>query len=376
VEPELALVKHKQLVGGGSLRIVNRALQLALASLGYGEAEAQALVGHAEAHGSLEGAPGFDPAHLPVFDCALPAGPAGRRIAPRGHLRMLAALQPLISGGISKTINLPSEATVEAIEEVLLDGWRLGLKSVTVYRDGCKGSQPVTTWREEPKSARDPGARDQGARDQGGRAATAAPPAAAPAVGPARPARRRLPDERRALTHKFSIQGHEGYVTAGLYDDGQPGEIFLVMAKEGSTISGLMDALATAVSMALQYGVPLSALVEKFSHTRFEPSGFTKNPEIPFAKSLTDYLFRWLGSRFLPPAERAALGVIERGGADRNGVERNGDLHPPAGPAPPPASAFALDQRDAPACHVCGTLMTRSGTCYRCGNCGSTSGCS
>ena len=358
VEPELALVKRKQLVGGGSLRLVNGALPLALASLGYGEAEARALVGHAEAHGTLEGAPGLAPAHLAVFDTALPASPGGRRIAPRGHLRMLAALQPLVSGGISKTVNLPHEATVESIEEILLDGWRLGLKSLTVYRDGCKGSQPITARRDEGP--------------------VAVAPASLPAA--ARPARRRLPDERRALTHKFSIQGHEGYVTAGLYDDGQPGEIFLVMAKEGSTISGLMDALATVVSMALQYGVPLAALVEKLSHTRFEPSGMTKNPEIPFAKSLTDYLFRWLGSRFLPPAERAALGVIdrdriERNGVERDGVERDGGPHPPAGPAPPAVAAFALDQRDAPACHVCGTLMTRSGTCYRCDNCGATSGC-
>ena len=349
VEPELALVKRKQLVGGGSLRIVNRALPLALASLGYGEAEARVLVDHAEAHGTLEGAPGLDPAHLAVFDTALPASPGGRRIAPRGHLRMLAALQPLVSGGISKTVNLPREATVEAVEEVLLDGWRLGLKSLTVYRDGCKASQPVTVRRQEPEAP----------------AAAEASREAAPLAE--RPARRRLPDERRALTHKFSIQGHEGYVTVGLYEDGQPGEIFLVMAKEGSTISGLMDALATAVSMALQYGVPLSALVEKFSHTRFEPSGFTRNPEIPFARSLTDYLFRWLGSRFLPPSERAALGVIDRGAAEPGALS--------AAAAPSGASAFALDQRDAPACHVCGTLMTRSGTCYRCDNCGATTGC-
>jgi ribonucleoside-diphosphate reductase alpha chain len=378
VEPELALVKHKQLVGGGSLRIVNRSLPQALRSLGYDETEAGALLQWVEQRGTLEGAPELDPQHLPVFDCALPAQAGGRQIAPRGHLRMLAALQPLISGGISKTINLPHEATVEAIEEVLLDGWRLGLKAVSVYRDGCKGSQPMTSGPATERVTAREGATALAATAAGeGEGGTAGGPlvGASGSTLAVRPPRRRLPDERRSLTHKFSIQGHEGYVTAGLYEDGQPGEIFLVMAKEGSTISGLMDALATAVSIALQYGVPLRALVEKFSHTRFEPSGMTRNPAIPYAKSITDYLFRWLGAKFLPASEHAALGIVERGGTNAPAAGHGEPAPSSAASDAGGGAALALHQQDAPPCHVCGALMTRSGTCYRCDSCGATSGC-
>jgi ribonucleoside-diphosphate reductase alpha chain len=269
---------------------------------------------------------------------------------------MLAAAQPFISGAISKTINMPEESTVDEIQQAYLEGWRLGLKAVAIYRDNCKRSQPLSTRRE-------------------GTSATAA--AAVAALAATNAGRHKLPDERRALTHKFSVNGHEGYITVGLYEDGQPGEIFLVMAKEGSTISGLMDAFATSISLALQYGVPLKALVEKFSHTRFEPSGFTKNPEIPIAKSISDYIFRWLGSKFLSTEEKQALGIILREDAT------------PAAPAPAAALAAASARQDtsgvkftvdlgadAPSCHECGAIMVRNGACYKCNNCGSTSGCS
>jgi ribonucleoside-diphosphate reductase alpha chain len=391
VEPELALVKHKQLVGGGDLRLVNGTVALALTSLGYDEPAAAAILDWLEEHGTVEGAPGLAAEHLAVFDCALTSGPGRRAIGPRGHLQMLSALQPLISGAISKTINLPHDATVEAIEEVLLDGWRLGLKALTVYRDGCKQSQPVTRKGQPQAGAGSAVVSGPAAGQPANGAATAAADVGVTAAAGTRPPRRRLPDERQSLTHKFSIQGHEGYVTVGLYEDGQPGEIFLVMAKEGSTISGLMDGLATAISIALQYGVPLAALVEKFSHTRFEPSGMTRNPEIPFARSITDYLFRWLGSRFLPPEQRQGLGLVDRSGqggtkgeAAAGGAASTANGHRPADTGAVAsaedaggltAAGIAAVQSDAPACHVCGMLMTRSGTCYRCGNCGATSGC-
>jgi ribonucleoside-diphosphate reductase alpha chain len=352
VEPELALVKHKQLVGGGSLRIANRTVPPALLSLGYDDCESAAVLAWLEEHGTVEGAPGLAAAHLPVFDGALPAAPGGRCIAPRGHLLMLAALQPLVSGAISKTINVPHDTTVEAIEGIFLDAWRLGLKAVAVYRDGCKRSQPVQAGVARARPGREP--------------AAGAPTVTAE---PLRPVRRRLPDERRAITHKLSIQGHEGYLTVGLYDDGRPGEIFLVMAKEGSTVSGLMDAVATAVSIALQHGVPLATQVEKLSHTRYEPSGFTRHRAIPYAKSLTDYVFRWLGWKFLPAAQRQALGIVE--GGDDEGGAISGQAAAAVVAAAPATPAFD----DAPACSTCGTLMTRNGSCYRCGNCGATSGC-
>jgi ribonucleoside-diphosphate reductase alpha chain len=253
-----------------------------------------------------------------------------------------------LSGAISKTVNMPADSTAEDITTAYIESWRLGLKAVAVYRDGCKRSQPLSTSKDEGKGA-----------------------AAAPAAdaGP-RPARRKLPDERRAITHKFSIAGHEGYITVGMYDDGKPGEIFLVMAKEGSTISGLMDAFATSISMSLQYGVPLETLVEKFSHVRFEPSGFTKNPEIPYAKSITDYIFRWLASKFLSTEHQEAVGVQTAAAASH---ADGAGTTPPRAAAPGPTYR---SQADAPSCHYCGSIMTRNGSCYRCANCGSTSGCS
>jgi len=344
VEPDVALVKFKKLVGGGHLKMVNGTVPLTLKNLGYGEEVRQEIVAYVEEKGTIEGAPHLSAEDLPVFDCAFQPASGDRSITPVGHLKMVAAVQPFISGAISKTINLPASTRIEEIEEIYLEGWRLGLKAVAVYRDGCKLSQPLTTSRQ-------PGQEKQ--EDAEERFAV----------------RHRLPDERHAVTHKFSIGGHEGYVTVGLYSQGQPGEIFVVMAKEGSTISGLMDAFATSISMALQYGVPLKTLVQKFSHTRFEPSGFTRNPQVPFAKSITDYIFRWLASRFLSIEEQKEVGVVLTGldAADAS------DAASPTASATAP-TAF-LQQQDAPPCHLCGQIMVRSGACYRCLGCGSTSGC-
>ena len=351
IEPDLALVKYKKLVGGGSLKIVNNTVPRALTRLGYTPQQIDDLVQHIDEHGTIEGAPGFREDHLPVFDCAFPAGPEGRSIHYSGHLRMLAAVQPFLSGSVSKTINVPNQATVADIEQAYIDAWNLGVKCVAIYRDGCKRTQPLSTQATDTK--------DETAQQ--------------------RPMRRRLPDTRHSLTHKFSIAGHEGYITVGMFEDGAPGEIFLVMSKEGSTISGLMDAFATSISLAFQYGVPLRALIDKFSHMRFEPAGFTHNTEIPIAKSVMDYIFRWLASKFLDQDERAQIGVI-----DRDGVEQaaepvtpkeaaNGHHKPMATPEEP--YYFRL-QDDAPPCSECGSLMIRNGACYKCPNCGATSGCS
>ena len=340
VEPDVALVKFKRLVGGGTLKMVNRTVLLALKRLGYEPATREEIAAHVEDKGTIEGAPHLATEDLPVFDCSFQPASGERSIAPLGHLKMLAAVQPFISGAVSKTVNLPTATRVEEIEEIYLEGWRLGLKAVAVYRDGCKLSQPLTTSQEPEEGLQERFA-----------------------------VRHRLPDERRALTHKFSIGEHEGYVTVGLYEDGRPGEIFVVMAKEGSTISGLMDAFATSVSIALQYGVPLKTLVRKFSHTRFEPSGFTRTPQVPYAKSITDYIFRWLASRFLDVEEQMEVGVV-LGIAD----PAVGAL-PVAGSEEAAENTTFLQQQDAPPCHLCGQIMVRSGTCYRCLGCGSTSGC-
>jgi ribonucleoside-diphosphate reductase alpha chain len=300
-----------------------------------------------------------------------------------GHVRMMAAVQPFISGAISKTVNMSSDATVEEIGEVYVQGWRLGLKAIAVYRDGCKRTQPLNTAASKTDDA------------VKGHRGSAASPAQAAAAQAAAPRRRKLPDERQALTHKFSVAGHEGYVTVGLYDDGTPGEIFLTMAKEGSTISGLMDAFATAISLTLQYGVPLEALVEKFSHMRFEPAGYTKNQEIPIAKSLVDYIFRWLASRFLTADLKERIGVVSREARDGEApsgqpkaevgtgavASAQGGGARPIGFALPMATVGATlisfqNSADAPSCHDCGSLMVRNGACYKCLNCGSTSGCS
>ncbi len=346
IEPDIALVKYKKLVGGGVIKIVNQSVPGVLARLAYSPAQIQEILKHIDEQETIEGAPHLLDEHLPIFDCAFPPAGGRRSIPYMGHVKMMAAVQPFLSGAISKTVNMPADSTPEDIAQAYLESWRLGLKAVAVYRDGCKRSQPLSTSREEPKAGET-----------------------------ARPLRRKLPDERRSITHKFSIAGHEGYITAGMYEDGKPGEIFLVMAKEGSTISGLMDAFATAISMALQYGVPLEALVEKFSHVRFEPSGFTKNPEVPYAKSITDYIFRWLASKFLSTEEQEDVGVRSPEGGARAEGEIPGIPRARPLPAAGVPAAFR-SQADAPSCHYCGSIMTRNGSCYRCANCGSTSGCS
>jgi len=350
VEPDIALVKYKKLVGGGLLKLVNNTVPMALRRLGYAEDAIRAIVAHVDAEETIEGAACLAPEHLPVFDCAFRAARGSRSIEWMGHVRMMGAVQPFLSGAISKTVNLPSEATVEDIVDAYLEGWRLGLKALAVYRDGSKRTQPLNAGKERE---------------------------AARAEAVARPVRRKLDDERQAVTHKFSIAGHEGYLTVGLYDDGQPGEIFLRMAKEGSTVSGLMDTIATMTSISLQYGVPLKALVDKFSHTRFEPAGFTNNPSIPIAKSVTDYVFRYLGNRFL--AGEPEVADEQETQAATVGLPAPGARAAVAGGsggAPLPSAWGIVNQADAPSCQDCGAIMIRSGTCYKCPNCGSTSGCS
>jgi ribonucleoside-diphosphate reductase alpha chain len=372
IEPDLALVKQKRLVGGGVIKIVNNTVPQALMKLGYPPEQVAQIVDYIDAEGKIEGAPGLKPEHLPVFDCSLTPMGGGRSIAWRGHLKMMAAAQPFLSGAISKTINMPEESTVEDISEAYIESWKLGLKAVAIYRDNSKRSQPLSAAgkKEDAKPAAE---------------AVAAVKAALPEV-PApeqqelfqdRARRKKLQNERSSITHKFSIGGHEGYLTVGKYEDGTPGEIFIKMAKEGSTLSGIMDAFALSVSIALQYGVPLRALVDKFVNSRFEPSGYTGNPEIRYAKSIVDYIGRWLGGKF-----------ISRDYLDADVIE---ETVAPAAAAPPvvsKASAVAkaaepeLGTRpraaidDAPSCSECGMLMTPNGSCYKCANCGSTSGCS
>jgi ribonucleoside-diphosphate reductase alpha chain len=412
IEPDIALVKYKQLAGGGMLKIVNQTVPLALRTLGYDEPTIEGILAFIDKQDTIEGAPGLKGQHLAVFDCAFKPRLGQRSIAWEAHVNMMAAAQPFISGAISKTVNMPRETTPADIAGAYVEGWRLGLKALAIYRDGSKESQPLNTSSETDKAA---------------------------AKVTAAPRRERLPDTRRSVTHKFNVGGHEGYITVGLYDDGRPGELFITMAKEGSTIGGLMDAFGTAVSMSLQYGVPLEVYVKKFSHTRFEPWGYTKNPDIPVAKSLVDYLFRWMGTEFIPgyreanrpggygdgggetgsggdtETERKPAATTASGLADGHGkakVEVNGSRgkHPggtnghatavAAKPAAKPAAAslleragvrmavdpaaspadresqFAKFQIDAPACDNCGSITVRNGNCYLCHNCGNSMGCS
>jgi ribonucleoside-diphosphate reductase alpha chain len=357
VEPDIALVKYKKLVGGGLMKIVNQTVPMALQKLGYTPQQVKEIVEHIDDHETIEGAPHLKDAHLPVFDCAFKPARGVRSIHYMGHIKMVGATQPFLSGAISKTVNVPKEATVEEIEQAYIDSWRLGAKAVSIYRDGSKRTQPLNTSRDKEKIA-----------------------AAAVEAGPRR---RRLPDERAAITHKFDIAGHEGYITVGLYEDGQPGEIFIVMAKEGSTISGFADAFAQAISYALQYGVPLQDLVDKFSHVRFEPSGMTRNPDVRFAKSIVDYIFRWMASKFLSQDAQYRVGVNNREEVVTSPEQLPLDVAAAAGAAPTGAvtsksiSSFAAmqNQEDAPPCSTCGSIMVRSGACYKCSNCGTTSGC-
>jgi len=366
IEPDIALVKYKKLVGGGVLKIVNNTVPLALQRLGYSGTEVGAVLQYIDDMETIEGAPGLKEEHLSVFDCAFKPQNGSRSIHHMGHIRMMAAAQPFLSGAISKTVNMPTTATAEEIQSAYLEAWKLGLKAIAVYRDGCKRSQPLNA-----------GKKKNGAEAAEGPAAEAVPS----------PQRRRLPDERRSITHKFSIGGHEGYMTVGMYDDGTPGELFVTMAKEGSVVSGLMDSFATCISMALQYGVPLKVLCDKFSHTRFEPSGFTGNPDIPIAKSITDYIFRWLSLKFLaseeaspaakdlspgasptPTRKKAAERTVQAAGASLVGA--------PVIALPAQAESPYLAQEDAPPCPNCGCITVRNGACYKCLNCGTTTGCS
>ncbi|HET7209933.1 MAG TPA: vitamin B12-dependent ribonucleotide reductase [Terriglobales bacterium] len=378
IEPDLALVKYKKLVGGGMIKIVNQTVPTALFKLGYTHEQTDAIVSYIDATGTIEGAPHIKDADLAVFDCSFKPAKGTRFIHYMGHLRMMAAAQPFISGAISKTANLPESATVEDIMEAYIQSWKLGLKAVAIYRDGCKKSQPLSA--AGTKTA------------QSGNQVSAT--SAVSAVeeenlnAPPRAVRHKLQDERASVTHKFNVGGHEGYVTVGLYPDGSVGEIFITMAKEGSTVSGLMDSFACAVSIALQHGVPLRLLCEKFAHTRFEPSGWTNNTEIGFAKSIMDYIFRWLHLRFLSGqqqslfdnlrpkiagalAEPATIGDL--GGSASE--PRTENREPRTGHIADALSGI-IDLGDAPSCHVCGSIMVRNGSCYKCMSCGSTSGCS
>ena len=489
IEPDLALVKYKKLVGGGMIKIVNNTVPSALIKLGYTEAQVNAIVSYIDATGTIEGAPGIKPEHLACFDCSFKPAKGTRSISYMGHIKMMAATQPFLSGAISKTVNLPNDCTVEDIAEAYMESWRQGLKAVAIYRDGSKGAQPlnVSTDADKKKDA------DAKAADKVSAAAAAqfeieeaiaAERAAASAQiaahqvsiaqlnaqlaqltaeslqnadsldaqRPPRAVRHRLPAERASVTHKFGLGGHEGYITVGLYPNGQPGEIFIRMAKEGSTVSGLMDSFATAISLALQHGVPLKVLCEKFAHTRFEPSGWTGNEQIGYAKSIMDYIFRWIQIRFLSgtqldlfaglspqasvpvqgtvtaPANTVVPSVAAQNHVILSEAKNPRILHSPepapdqypdpyfddrtapqAGIAPDlqarsgldsgllsrsaaEGSAFSLEDRgifhaadamkdlydmgDSPSCATCGSIMTRSGSCYRCMSCGSTSGCS
>ena len=360
IEPDIALVKYKKLVGGGLMKMVNQTVPAALKRLGYDDEQVDHIVRYIDEESTIEGAPGLQAEHLPVFDCAFKAEHGKRSIHHMGHIRMMGAAQPFISGAISKTVNLPEEATVDDVMDAYIEAWRHGLKAIAVYRDGSKKVQPVSTGAGGGDTLADGHAR-----------------------------RRPLPDTRTSITHKFKIEGHTGYITVGLYEDGGPGEVFISMAKQGSTIYGLMESFGRSISYALQYGVPLSDLVRNFSHMRFEPSGMTTNPEIPFAQSVIDYLFRWLASQFLPADEVEELGVLTaevkqrladgldaiEGGSNGHS-NGHGDGHSDVAGHIVNGAARGNGQSDSPACAGCGWIMVRSGTCYRCENCGSTSGCS
>jgi ribonucleoside-diphosphate reductase alpha chain len=382
IEPDLALVKYKKLVGGGMIKIVNNTVPTALFKLGYTHEQTDAIVSYIDATGTIEGAPHVKDDHLAVFDCSFKPAKGTRSIHYTGHLRMMAAAQPFISGAISKTANLPENATIEDISDAYLQAWKLGLKAVAVYRDGCKKSQPLSA--AGTKTADAPGRTNLSG-------VTQAVIEEEDLNAPPRAVRHKLQEERASITHKFKVGDHEGYITVGLYPNGKPGELFITMAKEGSTVSGLMDSFALAVSIALQHGVPLELFCEKFAHTRFEPSGWSGNPDIGYAKSVMDYIFRWLQLRFLTgqqqmlfenfrpklsaaaPSSSEATGEAESAQTSlrtENRELRTGSVHAAD------ALSSIVDLGDAPTCSFCGSIMTRNGSCYRCMSCGSTSGCS
>jgi len=352
IEPDLALVKYKKLVGGGLFKIVNNTVPLALKKLGYDLPEIQTIVDYINEHDTIEGAPGLNDEHLPIFDCAFKPVNGERSIHYMGHVKMMAATQPFLSGAISKTVNMPSETTAEEIAQAYIESWKLGLKAIAIYRDGCKRTQPLATGAVAEKKA------------------DATDPATDAA---AQPSRRKLTDTRHSITHKFSVAGHEGYLTVGLYEDGKPGEIFLTLGKAGSTLAGFADAFATAISFAFQHGVELRFLVDKFTHVRFEPSGFTGNPDIPIAKSIVDYVFRWLALEFLPKEEQPETPSTASNGTELEAEEEEAQRQQALQER---ERAVFVAQADAPPCHDCGSLMVRNGACYACVNCGATSGCS
>ncbi len=380
VEPDIALVKYKWLVGGGMIKIVNRTIPESLVMLGYSKEEQKEILAYIEENDTIENAPHIKPEHLSVYDCAFKAAKGTRTIHYMGHVKMMAAVQPFISGAISKTVNMPHDATVEDIEEVYNQGWKLGLKAIAIYRDGSKRQQALTT------------SKDSDAKNQNKDTKEEVVVPTTKVITEYRVKRRRLSDERRAVTHKFTVGNYKGYITVGLYDDGTPGEIFVTMAKEGSVISGLMDSFATSISIGLQYGVPLEVLVNKFVHMRFEPSGYTNNPQIRIAKSITDYIFRWMAIKFLPRESQLALGinivqeeveeVAEEGSIEglvkeADDSEAQGKLFETKSEAVASTHTSTFDnQSDAPACDTCGSIMVRNAACYKCLNCGATSGCS
>jgi ribonucleoside-diphosphate reductase alpha chain len=377
IEPDLALVKHKKLVGGGLIKIVNNTVPEALLKLGYTPEQSSEIVSHIDKQGTVEGAPHIKPEHLPVFDCSLAPAGGGRSISWTGHVKMMAATQPFLSGAISKTINMPEESTIDDISQAYLLSWKMGLKAVAIYRDNSKRSQPLSAAGQKKDAP-----------------AAAATPALPALTGEAvavqrelfpRAEREKMPTERDSVTHKFSVGGHEGYITVGMYHDKRPGEVFIKMSKEGSTLSGIMDGLALTISLGLQYGVPLKVFVDKLVNTRFEPSGITANPNIRFVSSVLDYIARWLGGRFIssdylklndhatvphPPASMPSPGVA----APIPSMTEAMRLAPPL---TNPQSSKPRDAHEgAPTCSECGMLMVPNGACYKCENCGSTSGCS
>jgi len=357
IEPDLALVKMKKLVGGGVIKIVNNTVPEALMRLGYTPEQTSEIVSHIDKNGKIDGAPYLKEEDVPVFDCSLAPAGGGRSIAWTGHVKMMAAAQPFLSGAISKTINMPEESTLEDIMKAYIESWKLGLKAVAIYRDNSKRSQPLSAAGKKKAEAavEEPVQRELFSRAQ----------------------REKMPVERASVTHKFSVGGHEGYLTVGMYEDGRPGELFIKMAKEGSTLSGVMDGLALTVSLGLQYGVPLKVFVDKLVNTRFEPSGISANPNIRFATSVLDYIARWLGGKFISSDYLKLNGTTVGDKVGFNGLHNSAA----AGTAPLRTSeAISYSPRDAhegaPTCSECGMLMVPNGACYKCENCGSTSGCS
>ena len=379
VEPDISLIKYKNLSGGGSFKIVNRTVPAALRRLGYAEDEIARIGQHIDETETIEGAADLKTEHLPIFDCAFKARSGERSIAPTGHIRMLGAVQPFLSGAVSKTVNVPEHTTVEEIMQTYIDAWKLGVKAVAIYRDNSKRTQPLET----SKRVVEPAIATVAEVVSGPSLPSDEPVVIEDAQSPPAYRRHRLPDERSARTHKFTIGEHEGYMTIGEFGDGSPGEVFVHISKEGSAVSGLMDAVGTLTSVALQSGVPLSTLVKKFAHMRFEPSGWTRSKEIPHADSILDYVFRWMGAKYLvtnSADEVAAQGRMPMSPDEVKLADEN------AGPAPVTPSPIPLvidassvgfqNQLDAPPCAECGSIMVRSGSCFRCMNCGATSGCS